>query len=139
MRRITSATPNTYLHQAVRYFCDNAQAAVFLTATPVQLGSRDLFTLLNVLRPDLVIDRPSFEQMATPNGFINGAGRPLPRRGRRLAGRGPHLPWTAPHGPNGAACSCGSRLHSGTSAISWNRDRIEGADSSRPWCEVRSS
>ena len=64
---------DTYLHQAVRYFCDNAQAAVFLTATPVQLGSQDLFTLLNVLRPDLVIDRPSFEQMAAPNGFINAA------------------------------------------------------------------
>ena len=63
----------TYLHQAVRYFCDNAQAAVFLTATPVQLGSHDLFTLLNVLRPDLVIDRTSFEQMAAPNGFINAA------------------------------------------------------------------
>ena len=64
---------DTYLHQAVRYFCDNAQAAVFLTATPVQLGSQDLFTLLNVLRPDLVIDRPSFEHMAAPNGFINAA------------------------------------------------------------------
>ena len=65
--------PETYLHQAVRYFCDNAQAAVFLTATPVQLGSEDLFTLLNALRPDLVIDRPSFEQMAAPNRFINEA------------------------------------------------------------------
>lgn len=64
---------DTYLHQAVRYFCDNAQAAIFLTATPVQLGSQDLFTLLNVLRPDLVIDRPSFEHMAEPNGFINTA------------------------------------------------------------------
>ncbi|MXZ25178.1 MAG: DEAD/DEAH box helicase, partial [Caldilineaceae bacterium SB0665_bin_21] len=64
---------NTYLHQAVRYFCDNAQASIFLTATPVQLGSEDLFTLLNVLRPDLVIDRTSFEQMAEPNGFINTA------------------------------------------------------------------
>ena len=64
---------DTFLHQAVRYFCDNAQAAVFLTATPVQLGSQDLFTLLNVLRPDLVIDRTSFEQMAAPNGFINAA------------------------------------------------------------------
>ena len=64
---------DTYLHQAVRYFCDNAQAAVFLTATPVQLGSQDLFTLLNVLRPDLVIDHPSFEQMAAPNGFINAS------------------------------------------------------------------
>ncbi len=64
---------DTYLHQAVRYFCDNAQAAVFLTATPVQLGSRDLFSLLNVLRPDLVIDQTSFEQMAAPNAFINSA------------------------------------------------------------------
>jgi ATP-dependent helicase HepA len=63
----------TYLHQAVRYFCDNAQAAIFLTATPVQLGSEDLFTLLNVLRPDLVIDHPSFEQMAAPNRPINMA------------------------------------------------------------------
>ena len=65
--------PATYLHQAVRYFCDNAQAAIFLTATPVQLGSQDLFTLLNVLRPDLVIDHASFEQMAAPNRPINMA------------------------------------------------------------------
>lgn len=63
----------TYLHQGVRYFCDNAQAVVLLTATPVQLGSDDLFTLLNVLRPDLIIDRASFEQMAEPNGNINAA------------------------------------------------------------------
>ncbi|MBK5964241.1 helicase [Thiocystis minor] len=65
--------PATYLHQGVRYFCDNAQAAVFLTATPVQLGSEDLFTLLNVLRPDLVIDHASFAQMAAPNRPINQA------------------------------------------------------------------
>ncbi len=64
---------DTFLHHAVRYFCDNAQAAIFLTATPVQLGSQDLFTLLNVLRSDLIIDRTSFEQMAAPNGFINAA------------------------------------------------------------------
>lgn len=65
--------PETYLHHAVRYFCDNAHAAVFLTATPLQLGKQDLFTLLNVLRPDLVIDRTSFDQMAAPNPFINEA------------------------------------------------------------------
>ncbi len=65
--------PATYLHQVVRYFCDNAQAAVFLTATPVQLGSQDLYTLLNALRPDLVIDHASFEQMAAPNRPINMA------------------------------------------------------------------
>ncbi|MBT9136327.1 MAG: RNA polymerase-associated protein RapA [Firmicutes bacterium] len=63
----------TYLHQAVRFFCDNAQAVVLMTATPVQLGSRDLFTLLNVLRPELVIDHASFDQMAEPNRAINAA------------------------------------------------------------------
>lgn len=63
----------TYLHQAVRYFCDNAKAAVFLTATPVQLSSKDLFSLLNVLRPDVVIDQLSFELMSEPNMFINQA------------------------------------------------------------------
>ena len=61
----------TYLHQAVRYFADNAEAVVFLTATPVQLGREDLYTLLNVLRPDLIIDPASFAQMAEPNQFIN--------------------------------------------------------------------
>jgi SNF2 family DNA or RNA helicase len=63
----------TLLHHGVRYFCDNAHAVVMLTATPVQLGSQDLFTLLNVLRSDLIIDRPSFEQMAEPNKFISAA------------------------------------------------------------------
>lgn len=64
---------DTFLHQGVRTFCDNAQAVLLMTATPVQLGSNDLFTLLNVIRPDLVIDQASFEQMAAPNKFINGA------------------------------------------------------------------
>ena len=65
--------PETFLHQGIRYFCDNAQAVILLTATPVQLGSNDLFILLNVLRPDLVIDRSSFAQMSEPNGHINAA------------------------------------------------------------------
>jgi SNF2 family DNA or RNA helicase len=63
----------TFLHQAVRYFADNAEAVVFLSATPVQLGRNDLYTLLNVLRPDVIIDPASFEQMAAPNQFINAA------------------------------------------------------------------
>jgi len=65
--------PETYLHQGIRYFCDNAGAVIFLTATPVQLGSEDLYTLLNVLRPDLIIDKASFELMSEPNRFINAA------------------------------------------------------------------
>lgn len=63
----------TFLHQAVRYFADNAEAVVFLSATPVQLGREDLYTLLNVLRPDVIIDPASFEQMAEPNPFVNAA------------------------------------------------------------------
>ena len=65
--------PQTYLHQGIRYFCDNAQAVLLMTATPVQLDSNDLFILLNVLRPDLVIDRSSFAQMSEPNRHINAA------------------------------------------------------------------
>lgn len=61
----------TFLHQAVRYFADNAEAVVFLSATPVQLGREDLYTLLNVLRPDVIIDPASFSQMAEPNQFVN--------------------------------------------------------------------
>ena len=64
---------DTANHEAVRFFCEHAEAAVFLTATPIQLGSRDLFVLLNVLRPDLVLDEESFEHMAEPNPFINQA------------------------------------------------------------------
>lgn len=64
---------DTYSHKAVRFFCDHAEAVLFLTATPIQLGSNDLFVLLNVLRPDLIIDQESFAHMAEPNPFINRA------------------------------------------------------------------
>lgn len=63
----------TYTHKAVRFFCDHAEAVVFISATPIQLGSHDLFVLLNTLRPDLIIDVESFEHMAEPNPFINQA------------------------------------------------------------------
>ena len=64
---------NTLRHQAVKFFCEEAEAAVFLTATPIQLGNQDLFVLLNMLRPDLVLDQESFRHMAEPNPFINQA------------------------------------------------------------------
>lgn len=65
--------PETANHQIVRFFCENAEAVVFLTATPIQMRSDDLFVLLNVLRPDLVIDQESFEYMSEPNPHINKA------------------------------------------------------------------
>ncbi len=71
---------NTFLHQTVRFFSDHAKAVLFLTATPVQLGSEDLFVLLNALRPDLIVDEASFEQMAAPNPYLNRAVRVSRRR-----------------------------------------------------------
>jgi len=64
---------DTFNYKAVRFFCDHAEAVLFLTATPIQLGSYDLFVLLNTLRPDLIIDQQSFEHMAEPNPYINQA------------------------------------------------------------------
>ncbi len=63
----------TFTHKAVQYFCDYAEAVLFLTATPVQMGSQDLYVLLNALRPDLFIDPESYHHMAAPNPFINEA------------------------------------------------------------------
>ena len=67
------SNPDTYGYQVVRYFCENSNAAVFLTATPLQLANSDLFILLNLLRPDVVIDRQSFVHMSEPNPMINAA------------------------------------------------------------------
>ncbi|WP_164939701.1 DEAD/DEAH box helicase [Bradyrhizobium zhanjiangense] len=64
---------DTNLFQGLKILADNAEAVVLLTATPVQLGTGDLYSLLNLLRPDLVIDPPTFERMASPNGEINTA------------------------------------------------------------------
>jgi superfamily II DNA or RNA helicase len=63
----------TNLHQGLKLLADNAEAVVLISATPVQLGTNDLFSLLNLLRPDLVIDKPTFERMAEPNAAINAA------------------------------------------------------------------
>ncbi|MGJ4949005.1 helicase-related protein [Bradyrhizobium sp. HKCCYLS20291] len=63
----------TNLHNGLKMLADNAEAVVLVTATPVQLGTDDLFSLLNLLRPDLVIDKPTFARMAEPNPAINAA------------------------------------------------------------------
>lgn len=66
---------NTANYKAVKFFCDNAEAVICLTATPIQLGNKDLFVLLNLLRPDLIINEKSFEHMSEPNMYINAAAR----------------------------------------------------------------
>lgn len=62
---------NTWAYSGVELFCRNADAVVFLTATPLQNSNNDLFTLLNLLRPDLVFDSDTFQTMSEPNVFIN--------------------------------------------------------------------
>ena len=62
---------NTWAYKGVELFCQNADAVVFLTATPLQNSNNDLYTLLNLLRPDVVIDKDTFKTMAEPNVFIN--------------------------------------------------------------------
>lgn len=62
---------DTWAYRCVRHFCDNAEAVVLLSATPIQLGDNDLFNLLHVLRPDVLPSRKAFEQMAEPNPHIN--------------------------------------------------------------------
>ncbi|WP_295429214.1 helicase-related protein, partial [uncultured Thiodictyon sp.] len=63
----------TWAYRAARWFCDNAEAVVLLSATPIQLGDPDLYTLLHLLRPDLLPSRREYEQMAEPNPYINAA------------------------------------------------------------------
>lgn len=65
--------PDTWAHRNVRYFCDNAQAVIFLTATPIQLGNDDLYHLLHLIRPDIVLDKRTYSQMSEPNPHINHA------------------------------------------------------------------
>ncbi len=60
-------------HQVVKKFCDSAEAVVFLTATPIQLGNEDLYTLLNLLRPDLIVDEDTFNTIHAPNKYITRA------------------------------------------------------------------
>ncbi len=64
---------NTQAYKAVEFLCEHSTAAVFLTATPIQLSDSDLFTLLNLLCPDMVIDQHSFRAMSEPNPYINEA------------------------------------------------------------------
>jgi superfamily II DNA/RNA helicase len=64
--------------------CELADAVLFLSATPLQLGTNDLFTLLNLLVPGEFTDPLLFSRMLEPNEFINNAIRLL-REPRKAA------------------------------------------------------
>ena len=63
----------SFAYKCTKYFCDRADAVVMLTATPLQTSDNDLFTILNVLRPDIVVDKNTFDMMARPNANISRA------------------------------------------------------------------
>jgi ATP-dependent helicase HepA len=65
----------TNSNQLARFICDNTAAVLLLSATPVQLGSKNLFVLLNLIRPDLFPDEAVFNEMAAPNRELNQAMR----------------------------------------------------------------
>ncbi|WP_022759095.1 DEAD/DEAH box helicase [Butyrivibrio fibrisolvens] len=62
----------TWAYQGVELFTRAADAVVFLTATPLQNSNNDLYTLLNLLRPDIVLDKDTFQTMSEPNTYVNG-------------------------------------------------------------------
>lgn len=63
----------TYAHRCVGFLAERSEAVLLLTATPLEMGSQDLFVLLNLLRPDIVRDERTFEVMTEPNPFVNAA------------------------------------------------------------------
>lgn len=69
--------PDTNSYELAKFLCDSSEAVLFLSATPVHVGSRNLFVLLNLLRPDLFPDQDVFKEMIEPNQFINGSIRHL--------------------------------------------------------------
>ncbi len=73
IRNGSSEMEKAFAYKCVKFMCDHAEAVVMLTATPLQNTSHDLFTLLNVLRPDMVIDYDMFRKMAEPNLFVTRA------------------------------------------------------------------
>ena len=66
-----------FAYKCTKFFCDNADAVIMLTATPLQTDDKDLFTLLNILRPDVVIDHKTFDMMSRPNAYISQAVRAI--------------------------------------------------------------
>ena len=63
----------TKAYQCVQRFADASDAVVMLSATPIQLSSMDLFTLVNLLRADLVMEPGDFKLMLEPNEFLFSA------------------------------------------------------------------
>ncbi|MDE2750188.1 MAG: SNF2-related protein [Chloroflexota bacterium] len=75
-------TRSTSSWKIARYLCDydNSEAVVFLSATPVHLHSRNLYNLLNLLRPELFSEESIYQQMMEPNAHLLRAMRHIRQR-----------------------------------------------------------
>lgn len=61
---------NTWSHRVVKHLLESAEAAVLISATPIQTGNEDLRTLLGLLRPDTFVDSQAFDLMREPNEYV---------------------------------------------------------------------
>lgn len=69
--------PESCSHEVAQFLCEISDAVIFLSATPLHLGNKNLYTLLNLLRPDLFLDETVFNEMVEPNRYINQAIRSI--------------------------------------------------------------
>jgi len=67
--------PGTNSYELAKTLCEMAEAVVFLSATPVHVGSTNLYSLLNLLRPDLFPDEAVFADILEPNKYVTEAMR----------------------------------------------------------------
>ncbi|MDD5807289.1 MAG: SNF2-related protein, partial [Eggerthellales bacterium] len=68
---VVNTASNSYA--ILDYLSDCSDIAVFLSATPIQLRSRDLFVLLSLLLPEDFTNESLFNEMAEPNQYLNAA------------------------------------------------------------------
>ncbi|MBA9004153.1 SNF2-related protein [Thermomonospora cellulosilytica] len=66
-------TPASNSYRLIEKLCQTSEAVLMLSATPVQVHSDNLFTLLNLLRPDLFPDKSSFQEILEPNRHLTKA------------------------------------------------------------------
>lgn len=69
--------PETLSSELGKILSDNSDAMLFLTATPLQLGTPDLFNLLGLLVPEEFSDFALFDNLIEPNEYMNNALRRL--------------------------------------------------------------
>ena len=67
--------PETNSYDVAQWLSEVSEAVLFLSATPVQVGSHNLYYLLNLLRPDLFPEEAVFAEMLEPNRYMTQAAR----------------------------------------------------------------